>query len=650
MGRHWMDRQRHQDPEQFEARLADAVQSGHVAVLVALLNHLTGDPKWREERFHPTRTRGMDDHRDGGLPSEAQQEIREAAFALTVGWTGSGEVPDLTDEQLTELASFAFGEEVFPEYGGFIQEILDARVGRDVREDFRVRGPQPVTDKKVLVIGGGPSGLLSSIRLQAMGIDHLVLEKESEFGGAWENNSYPGCGVDTPSYLYSYSFFDHPWGAHYGKRDEVRRYFIDVARENGVHEHTRFNTEVSDMVWDEEAGSWRVTAETEGEVRHYTAEIVLVGAGQLARPKLPDLPGMESFRGELTHSAEWPADLDVTGKRVALIGAGASAMQIGPAIVDRVSELILVQRSKQWVAPCPNYFDSFDEAEHFLMAHVPLYLQWYRARLNWVYNDRVHASLQIDPEWTEPDTSINPVNAGHRRHYIRYIEQKLAGHPDLIERSIPDYPPFGKRMLLDNGWYDMLIHPHTELLSSAVAEVTPDGFVDAEGIEHACDVLIFATGFQAARFLYPMNVVGRDGKSTVETWGETDSRVYLGLVAPNFPNMFFLGGPATLLGHGGSFIGIAEMQVDYVMKLISEMSAEHIRSIACRDDVCEEYNQALDRAHAKMVWTHQGMQNWYRNSDGRVLAVTPWRIADYRNMLRESDLDDFVIEREPESV
>lgn len=638
----WIDSVPRSEFADFEAKLREALQLGHVPVLLSLLIHLSGDEKWRDERYRTARTRGLEDHRDGGLPEDEQQEIRDAAFELAKNWTAESVVPELDDEALTEIATFTFGEEVFPDYGGFIKEQLEARVGRRVKEYFAKRGPTITTDKKVVIVGGGPSGILSSIRLQAMGIEHVLLEKEPEFGGAWENNSYPGCGVDTPSYLYSYTFFDRHWSKHYGKRDEIHGYFVDVARANDVHTHTRFNTEVSKLVWDEESSTWEITARSNGEEVHYRAEIVLVGAGQLARPKLPQLQGTESFKGVLTHSAEWPADLDITGKRVALIGAGASAMQIGPAIVNKVSELLLVQRSKQWVAPVDIYFTDFDEAEHFLMDHVPLYLQWYRSRLNWVYNDRVHDSLQVDPEWTEPDTSINEINAGHRRYYVRYIKQKLRDRPELIEKAVPDYPPFGKRMLLDNGWYDMLVNPRTELITAGVAAVTPDGFIDSDGIEHEADVLVFATGFHADRFLYPMDVVGRDGKTTVETWGVDDSRVYLGLTAPNFPNMFFLGGPATLLGHGGSFIGIAEMQVDYVVKLIGEMAERGIESIACREEVCEEYNRALDEAHAKMVWTHPGMNNWYRNKAGRVLAVIPWRIVDYRNMLRRSDLHDYV--------
>lgn len=644
MSNHWIDTTPRSEVDNFEGRLREAVQSGHITVLSAVLNHLSGDPKWREGRYRPERTKGMADHRDGGLPEDVQQEIRDAAFELALNWGPDSEVPNLNDDEVREIANFVLHEEVFPEYGSFLKEILESRVGRDVREHFAEQSPKVQTDKRVLIVGSGPSGTFASIRLQAMGIDHIVLEKEPEFGGAWQNNTYPGCGVDTPSYLYSFTFFSYPWSKHYGKRDEIRQYFIDVARENGVHNYTRFNTEVRDMVWDEERGLWKVTAHSEGEDLYYEAEIVLVGTGQLARPKLPDLPGMDKFEGVLTHSAEWPDDLDVTGKTVALIGAGASAMQIGPAIVDKVGKLILVQRSKQWVAPLDIYFEDFDQAEHFLMEHMPLYLQWYRARLNWVYNDRVHPSLQLDPEWPEPKESINVINAAHRRYYVRYINEKLAGHPDLIERSIPDYPPFGKRMLLDNGWYDMLIHEHTEFLSTGAAEVTPKGFIDTDGVEHEADVLVFATGFHAARFLYPMHVVGRDGKDTVETWGEDDSRVYLGLTAPNFPNMFFLGGPATLLGHGGSFIGIAEMQVNYVIKLLVEMFQQGVKSIATREDVTEAYNEALDEAHGRMVWTHKGMTNWYRNEKGRVLAVSPWRIADYRNMLLKSDLDDFVVD------
>lgn len=625
------------------AELREALEMGHMQVLIAVLLHLSDDQKWWDERYRPRRTRGLEDNRDGGLPEEVQAEIRDAVFRLVVvDPVGvSDRRRELTDAELTRIATFALGEDVPEGYGAFMQEILAATVSRGPAR--RMKSPRHgASQKRAIIIGAGPSGIISSIRLQELGIEHVIIEKEPEAGGAWQNNSYPGCGVDTPSYLYSYSFHGWDWSTHFGKRDEVHSYFIDVAKVNGIHERARFRTEVLRMQWAEDSASWSVVVRNpDGSEEVLVADFVLVGTGALSRPKMPDIPGLDSFQGVVTHSAEWPDGLDVAGKRVALVGAGASAMQIGPAIVGTVSELLLFQRSKQWVAPCDIYFTSFDDAEHFLMSHVPAYLQWYRARLNWIYNDRIHDSLQVDPQWDDPEHSINAANAAHRRYFERYIREKLAGRADLIEHSIPEYPPYGKRMLLDNGWYDMLLAPQTSLVSEGVVRVTPRGLVDSRGVEREVDVIVFATGFHADRFLYPMTIVGRDGRDTVQTWGPHDARAYLGLTAPNFPNMFFLGGPNTLLGHGGSFIGIAEMQAEYIARIITEMIHEDVKAIAVRSEICDRYVQAVDDAHSRMVWTHKGMTNWYRNADGRVLAVTPWKIVDYRRMLKHSGLADF---------
>ena len=208
---------------------------------------------------------------------------------------------------------------------------------------------------------------------------------------------------------------------------------------------------------------------------------VISAVGVLNRPKIPPLPGLDSFRGPLFHSAQWPEDVDLTGKRVALVGAGASAMQIGPAIADRVGSLTVFQRSPQWIAPNDVYFSPVGDEVHWLMEHVPYYAAWYRARLSWIYNDKVHPTLQIDPEWPEEKASINAANHGHRRFYERYLTAQLEGRPDLIAKSLPDYPPFGKRMLLDNGWYAMLRRTNVELVTEAVTEITETGLVDSAG-------------------------------------------------------------------------------------------------------------------------------------------------------------------------
>ncbi len=365
----------------------------------------------------------------------------------------------------------------------------------------------------------------------------------------------------------------------------------------------------------------------------------------LNRPKVPAVPGLDSFGGRLFHSARWPAELDVPGalegKRVAIVGAGASAMQIGPAIVDRVGELTVFQRSPQWIAPNDDYFAEVGNDVHWLMAHVPGYRGWYRARLSWIFNDKVHPTLQVDPGWPEERASINAVNHGHREFYERYLRERLGDREDLVAKSLPDYPPFGKRMLLDNGWYDMLRRPHVELVTEGVAAVTPTGLVDAAGTEHAFDVIVLATGFHTDRILHPMEVIGRTGRSTREVWGDHDARAYLGITVPDFPNLFVMTGPHTAIGHGGSFITILECQIRYIIDAVAQMRAHGWGELECRAEVNDRYNDAVDEAHARMVWTHPAMDNWYRNDAGRVVAVLPWRIVDYWRMTRALDTGDY---------
>ena len=628
------------------ARLRTAVASGNVPTLLAVLVHLTGDPRWLDERFRPTRSRGMDDNRTGGLPAAVQQEIRDAVVDAVQAWHRDGATPltPLPLDRLATLMDFTTGETVPPEFAPMMDEIVQG----GPRPEPRSPGA-PSEEMSVIVVGAGIAGMLASTRLSEAGIAHVVLEKNPEVGGSWWENRYPGAGVDTPSYLYSLSGFEHDWSTHFGKRDEVQGYLEAFADRHDVRRQVRFGVEVTRAAYDVERQLWAVTTrDAEGHTEELTARVLISAVGLLNRPKVPALPGIDTFTGPLFHSARWPVELDapdaLAGKRVAIVGAGASAMQIGPAIVDRVGSLTVFQRSPQWIAPNDDYFAGVEDDVHWLMAHVPGYRGWYRARLSWIYNDKVHASLQVDPDWPEEKASINAVNHGHRQFYERYLRGKLDGRPDLVDKSLPDYPPFGKRMLLDNGWYDMLRRPQVDLVTEGVAAVTPSGLVDTAGVEHDADVVVLATGFQSDRFLYPMDVVGRSGRTTREVWGDHDARAYLGMTVPDFPNLFVMTGPNTALGHGGSFITILECQVRYILDAVTTMAQQGLGVLECRTDVNDRYNEAVDQAHGRMVWTHPAMDNWYRNDAGRVVAVLPWRIIDYWTMTREVDLTDFITE------
>jgi 4-hydroxyacetophenone monooxygenase len=604
---------------------------------------LTGDRRWLEDPYRPTRTKGMDDNDRGGFPEHIQSEIRESALRVIEAWSKGtpAAIPAPGPGLLGEMMSICVGEQVPAEY-----EVMMAEEMGFVEEPARTMPTsQHARDFSVVIIGAGVSGLTAALKLREAGINHVVLEKNSTVGGTWLENRYPGCGVDTPSYLYSFSFFPRQWSGHFGKRDELETYMQQMAEHFDLLPSIHFDTEVIAASYDEASQKWTVAArDRNGVEREYVANAVITAVGQLNRPKMPTLPGMETFEGEIFHSARWPADLDVTGKRVAVVGTGASAMQIVPAIVDRVGHLTVIQRSPQWVAPNANYFRPVSEDVHWLMENVPFYHQWYRCRLVWTFTDKVHESLQIDPSWPHPERSVNAINDGHRRFFTDYILQQLDGREDLIAKSVPSYPPFGKRMLLDNGWFAALRRDHVDLVDGAVSAITPTGIRTADGVEREADVIVFATGFEAQRVLHPIDIRGRDGRSIREVWGEDDASAYLGIATPGFPNLHFVYGPNTNLGHGGSYIWIAESQVRYITDLLKQMVDQGIGEVECRPEVNDEYNRQLDEAHERMIWTHTGMDTWYRNAHGRVVTNMPWRVVDYWGMTRTADLKDFDVQ------
>ncbi len=632
------------------ARLQAAVAHGNIPTLLAVLYQLTGDTIWLQPRFQPTRSRGMDENRSGGLPEEVQAEIRDGLVDAVLAWTAGRPVAvaHLDGEDLAALMDVVMGEPVPHEFAPMLSEVIG--LNADPPRQPKTGDPNAMS---VVVIGAGIAGMLASMRLTEAGIPHVVLEKNDDIGGSWYENTYPGAGVDTPSYLYSYSFFPRDWSTHFGKRDEVQGYLLDFADAFELRRNVRFRTEVTSAEYDSTTQRWHVSAVgPDGEALQLTSNAVISAVGVLNRPKIPPLPGLNSFQGRLFHSARWPEDVDLAGARVALVGAGASAMQIGPAIASQVASLTIFQRSPQWIAPNEVYFSPVGDDVHWLMEHVPFYSGWYRARLTWIYNDKVHPTLQIDPDWNEERVSINAANHAHRRVYTRYLTKQLEGRPDLVAKSLPDYPPFGKRMLLDNGWYTMLRRPNVDLVTEAVTDVTEAGLIDSAGQAHEFDVIIMATGFHTDRFLYPMDVTGRSGCTTREVWGEHDATAYLGITVPDFPNLFILTGPNTGLGHGGSFITIIEYQVRYVMDMLSTMVEQGIGAVEVKRSAHDEYNRAVDAAHARMVWTHPAMENWYRNADGRVVAVLPWRIVDYWRMIRAAALADYLTEpaRDPSEM
>jgi 4-hydroxyacetophenone monooxygenase len=314
-----------------------------------------------------------------------------------------------------------------------------------------------------------------------------------------------------------------------------------------------------------------------------------------------------------------------------------------PAIAGQVAHLAVFQRAPQWAQPFEKLHKPVPAPLRLLLRDVPLYRTWYRLRLTWIFHDKLYASLQRDPKWPDSARSINKHNDRHRKYLTDYIRAELSGRPELLAALVPDYPPFGKRMLMDNGWYAALRRDNVSLVTQPVAQVVPEGLTTADGTTYPADVIVAATGFDVVRFLASVDVAGIGGRTLREEWDDDNCAAYLGLVVPGFPNLFTLYGPNTQPGHGGSLIGTIEEQLDYLADVLRQMFERGIATVECRRTVYQDYVRQVDDAHERMVWTHPGMSTYYRNSRGRVIVNSPFRNLDFWRMTRHADIDSVFV-------
>ncbi len=513
----------------------------------------------------------------------------------------------------------------------------------------RADAPPAAPPHPVLIVGAGASGIALAANLERLGLPYVIVEKNDVVGGTWLENRYPGCGVDTPNHAYSFSFGErYPWSRYFAPRAELLDYLQRSARDAGIVPHIRFRTRVTSAAWDEAACVWRVRlataqgpSEQQEQEEHLTATALVSAIGQLSQPSVPSIAGAEDFAGPLFHSAHWPAELPLAGKRVAIIGTGASSMQIVPTIAPTVAGLTIYQRTAQWARPIPRYHDPIPDGARWLLTHVPYYAPWFRFTMLWRYGDGLLPSLHKDPDWPHPERSLNRANDRHRQQMTEHMEQELGARPELLAKCLPDYPPYAKRILLDNGWFAALTRPNVALVTEDIARITADGIRTTDGQHRPADVVVYATGFKVTEMAARLNLTGRGGVSLSERWGNDNPTAYLGITVPDFPNMFVMQGPSTGLGHGGSAIFQAECQARYIAGCLTRMAEDGIAAIDVAPDAHDAYVRRVDAEHERMIWTHPGVSTYYRNRHGRVVSVMPWRLVDYWAMTHEPDLDAY---------
>lgn len=584
------------------------------------------------------------------IPENLRAEIVARSAALLAAPGGAAGEPRLAQARLRRLLEVAAGGPIADEFIPLIMEeaSFDPKATRGL---VWRKTPDPAVLSRfhVVIIGAGISGICMAIRLKQAGIRFTIIERNAKLGGTWYENTYPDCGVDTPSHFYSFSFAPNPdWSKHFSPQREVWAYLDRCARGHDIFDAIRFETEAISTTFDESTCQWTVTLrDAEGNPETLRGNLLVTAVGQLSTPAFPPIPGLASFPGSILHSGKWDHVAPLDGRRIVMVGAGASGIQIGPAIARRAGHLSIVQRSPHWVMHNPNYHKPVADGAQWAFRNVPFYANWTRFLLFWATGDAIHAHLRKDPSWPHPDISLNAYNHKMREMLIEHARAKVGDRPDLMAKVIPSYPPYGKRMLRDNYWFEMLREPHVDLHNDEIAEIRGQTILLKSGAELTADVLVFATGFEAAKMIASPRIANAEGRTLRDIWGDDEPRAFLGVAAPDFPNLFFLYGPNSNVGHGGSVIFQVECQVRYILQAMREMIEHDLDRIACKQESHDRYNDMVDKEHASLVWTHPGVNNWYKNRKGRVVTNSPWRLVDYWNLTKEFDARDFI--RKPRS-
>jgi 4-hydroxyacetophenone monooxygenase len=610
-------------PELLEANdetIDDAVLYADPMVLRGLLHQL-GDPTAAQTRVGTVVFAFMD---AVGMPDEAEvAKLQAAAARFLKGYRDRG-APDLDIgpcERLPESLALTAGS-----------AIPDTDVGLWLEQtgiDPWCRGlhwtdgrpPARAQDFRVAVIGAGMGGLNAAVHLKRAGVPCVVLEKNGEVGGTWHENRYPGARIDSPSRTYTHTYgVEFAYPNPFNEQAVNEKYFNWVADSFGVRELIRFHTEVRSVVWSEAAGLWEITVDGPEGRDVVRANAVISAVGFLARPNLPSFPGAESFRGPAFHTARWPRDLDLTGKRVAVVGTGCTGYQMIPELVKLAGHVTIFQRTPNWCWEVPGYLDPYPDQVGWLDRNLPFYSHFARFRASWLFSPEVIGKTwSIDPDYPDQDAG-SALLARARDERIEFIRSKLGDRPELMAAMIPPSRPMAARpVLIDPEYsiYDVLRRDDVTLVSGDIAAIRPSGVEAADGSFHEADVIVYATGFKANDFLWPMDVRGRDGVSIGELWEPDGARAYLGTMLPGFPNFFMVYGPNTNPTGGLNVIDVEEIVTRFALECIRGLLEGELSTVDVTRDAYTRYNRELDRWEARKAYKDSRAANYYQNEHGR---------------------------------
>ncbi|MEV4127543.1 NAD(P)/FAD-dependent oxidoreductase [Nocardia sp. NPDC049707] len=478
----------------------------------------------------------------------------------------------------------------------------------------------------VIIIGAGFGGIGMAIELRRNGFDNItILERGTDIGGVWRENTYPGAACDVPSPLYSFSYEPKPdWPQRYSGQAAIHDYLRGVAQRHRLLEAIHFGAEVTDAEFDDDSGRWTVQTK-DGTAR--TADVLISAVGQLSRPALPNIPGIDTFTGQAFHSAEWDHGVELTGKRVACIGTGASAIQYIPEIQPHVEHLTLFQRTPAWVLP--KFDTDYTPIQHKLFARLPGALLVERFGW-WAITEFIALGLVEFPSiarWVAQVAS-------------KHLEEQVPD-PELRAKLTPDYPVGCKRGLFSNDYFPALVEPNVTVETSAITEIVPNGVRTADGTVHEAEVIIYGTGFKGTEFLWPMNIYGRAGRKLADAW-QSGAHAYYGITVPDFPNLFLVYGPNTNLGVG-SIIYMIESQARYIRQAVQLLAERPGHVLEVRPEAEAQFNTAVQERLARTPWNF--CSSWYRTTSGRITNNWPGRQLAYRRRVRKLKAADYELTR-----
>jgi 4-hydroxyacetophenone monooxygenase len=599
--------------------------------------------------YHNTR-----DPELAALPVAAKltPEQREALIARAVSWLESNAGPRTVEEpedaDLRSLIEMAVGGPM-----GDLEYVSRRDLPAFKRFPLLAEwenGARPVPEGfRVAIIGSGFAGIATAVQMAQLGIDYVVIERRADPGGTWTINRYPDVRVDTPSNNYEFIFEkNYKWKEYFGRGEQVREYLTYVSKKYGVFEKSRFNTDLKRATFDEARNLWTLQIETPDGSEAIEANYIITATGTFANPKQPKFENQAAFKGQIVHPARWPEGLDLKGKRVAVIGNGSTGVQLLAPVAAEAAQVSVFQRTPQWIAPRDKYGTPVESETLWLLENFPSFWNWSRF-MGFAGLFETHRMVLVDPEWQSNGGMVNAGNDKLREFLTGYIKAQTNGREDLIEKLVPDYAPFSRRPVVDNGWYRALTRDNVELVTDSIVRLTENGIETEDGKRREIDIIITATGFDIVKYLAPAQFIGEGGADLHEVWESVDGpRAYLSMMMPGFPNLFMLYGPNSQPVSGGTHVPVwYTVWAAYAARCMMQALEEGKSRVEVKRAAFEQYNRALDEEAQKLIIMRKegGIErNYYVNQrHNRIQVNAPWYGPEFHRMCTDIAWDDLSI-------